>query len=112
MLALADTAAALIGERYGRTQFHSAGGPKSLEGTIAFFFTAFFCVHIPVLLWSGAGRLETLLISVNLSVMVMLAEAAAWRGLDNLIIPLWGYMLLKSQLHMNVVGLSSDLAFV
>jgi len=112
MLALADTAAALIGERYGRIQFHSAGGPKSLEGTVAFFFTAFFCVHIPVLLWSGAGRLETLLISVNLSVMVMLAEAAAWRGLDNFIIPLWGYMLLKSQLHMNVVGLSSGLAFV
>jgi phytol kinase len=112
MLALADTAAALIGEQYGRIQFHSSGGPKSVEGAVAFFFAAFFCVHVPVLLWGGSGRLESLLISVNLSVMVMLAEAAAWWGLDNLVIPLWGYMLLKSQIRMDAVGLSLDLAFV
>jgi phytol kinase len=112
MLAIADTAAALIGEQYGRIYFHSAGHPKSIEGAVAFFFTAFFCVHVPVLLWGGAGRLESLLISVNLSVMTMLAEAASWLGLDNLIIPLWGYMLLKSQIRMDAVGLSSDLAFV
>jgi phytol kinase len=112
MLALADTAAALVGEEYGKLQIHAAGGPKSLEGAVAFFFTAFFCVHIPVLLWAGVGRLESLLIAVNLSVMVMMAEAAAWWGLDNIIVPLWGYLLLKSQIGMDAASLSSNLAFV
>lgn len=27
------------------------GDRKSLEGVTAFFLTAFFCVHVPVLLW-------------------------------------------------------------
>jgi phytol kinase len=112
MLALADTAAALVGEEYGKLQIRASGGPKSIVGAVAFFFTAFFCVHIPVLLWAGTGRLESLLIAVNLSVMIMMAEAAAWWGLDNLIVPLWGYLLLKSQISMPAATLSSDLAFV
>ena len=112
MLALADTAAALVGEEYGKLQLHVAGGPKSIEGAVAFFFTAFFCVHVPVLLWGGTGRVESLLIAVNLGIMVMMAEAAAWWGLDNLIVPLWGYLLLKSQIGMDVAGLASDLLFV
>lgn len=112
MLALADTAAALVGEEYGKLQIRAAGGPKSIEGAVAFFFTAFFCVHVPVLLWASTGRLESLLIAVNLSIMVMMAEAAAWWGLDNIIVPLWGYLLLKSQIAMDAAGLTSDLAFV
>ncbi len=112
LLAIADTAAALIGQQYGKLRFRPVDGGKSIEGAIAFFFAAFFCVHIPVLLWSGAGRVQSLLISINLSVMTMLAEAAAWWGLDNLIIPLWGYLLLRSQIHMTAEGLFSDLAFV
>ena len=112
MLALADTAAALVGEEYGKLQIRASGGPKSIEGAIAFFFTAFFCVHVPVLLWGGTGRAESLLIAVNLSIMVMLAEAAAWWGLDNLIVPLWGYLLLKSQIGMDTAALTSDLVFV
>ena len=112
MLSLADTAAALVGEEYGKLQIRAGGGPKSIEGAIAFFFTAFFCVHVPVLLWGDTGRAESLLIAVNLSIMVMLAEAAAWWGLDNLIIPLWGYLLLKSQIDMDTTALTSDLVFV
>jgi len=112
MLALADTAAALVGEEYGKLQIRAGGGPKSIEGAIAFFFTAFFCVHVPVLLWGETGRAESLLIAVNLSIMVMLAESAAWWGLDNLIIPLWGYLLLKAQIDMDTAALTSDLAFV
>lgn len=112
MLALADTAAALVGEEYGKLQIRASGGPKSIEGAIAFFFTAFFCVHVPLLLWGGTGRAESLLIAVNLSIMVMLAEAAAWWGLDNLIVPLWGYLLLKSQIGMDTTALTSDLVFV
>jgi phytol kinase len=49
---------------------------------------------------------------VDASAMVMLAEAAAWWGLDNLIIPIWGYMVLKSLLQMDAPQLSTHLVFL
>jgi phytol kinase len=112
ILAFADTFAALIGEQYGKLLLNMTGGSKSYEGALAFFLTAFFCVHVPVLLWGGTHRLESLLIGLDLSILVMMAEAAAWWGLDNLIIPVWGYMLLRSLLEMNAAELSAHLAFV
>ena len=112
MVALADALAALVGHAYGKLPLHMSGDRKSVEGVVTFFLIAFFCVHVPVLLWGGTGRLESLLIAVNVSGMVMLAEAAAWWGLDNLIIPLWGYMVLKSLLQAQSVSLASDLAFL
>jgi phytol kinase len=112
ILVFADALAALIGEQYGRLQMHVSGGRKSHEGAAAFFLTAFFCAHVPVLLWGGTTRLASLMIGVDLAVMVMMAEAAAWWGLDNLIIPVWGYMLLKSLLGMHPAELAAHLAFL
>ncbi len=43
--------------------------------------------------------------------MVMMAEAAAWWGLDNLVIPLFSYMLLKAMLGRDAVVLAADIAF-
>lgn len=112
ILTFADTFAALIGEQYGKLPLNMSGDRKSYEGVLAFFLSAFFCVHVPVLLWGGAERLESLLIGIDLSLLTMMAEAAAWRGLDNFIIPISGYMLLKSLLTMNAAGLAAHLAFV
>jgi phytol kinase len=112
IVAFADAFAALIGEQYGKLRLHMAGDRKSIEGALAFFLTAFFCVHVPVLLWGGTPRLASLLIGVDVSLMVMMAEAAAWWGLDNLIIPIWGYMLLKSLLQMDAAELAAHLAFL
>jgi len=112
VLALADTFAALIGEQYGKLPLTITGGTKSHEGALAFFLTAFFCVHVPVLLWGGTGRLESLLIGVDLSLLAMMAEAAAWWGLDNLIIPIWGYMMLKSLLEMDSPQLATHMVVV
>jgi len=112
MVALADALAALVGQTYGKFQLHMTGDRKSIEGAATFFLTAFFCVHIPVLLWGETGRLESLLIALNVSAMVMLAEAAAWWGLDNLIIPVWGYILLKSLLLAGSVELVGDFTFL
>lgn len=112
ILALADAFAALIGQEYGKLPLHMWKERKSYEGAAAFMLTAYFCVHVPVLLWGNTGRLESLLIAFDMSVMVMMAEVAAWWGLDNIIIPVWGYMLLKSLLGMDAVELSSHLAFL
>lgn len=94
VLILADAVAALVGKQYGRVLYWSAEGEKSAEGSLSFFVAAFFCVHIPLLLWTGVGRAESLLIAANIGVLVMLAEAIAWRGVDNLFIPLFSFVLL------------------
>lgn len=109
ILTLADALAALIGLQYGLHPFTTSEGVKSAEGSFAFFSIAFLSTHIPLLLFTQVGRTETLLISITLGLLVMLLEAIAWRGLDNLFIPIGGFILLKSLLEMDVTSLSARL---
>ncbi|NJR66185.1 MAG: hypothetical protein HC772_14060 [Leptolyngbyaceae cyanobacterium CRU_2_3] len=110
ILTLADAIAAIIGIRYGQVHYSTSEGEKSAEGSLAFFMAAFFSVHIPLLLLSTTGRTETLLIALILGLLVMLLEAIAWRGLDNLFIPLGSFVLLQSHLSMSVADLAVRLA--
>jgi phytol kinase len=112
ILAIADASAALIGKQYGKVFYSVSGGDKSVEGSLAFFLAAFFCVHVPVLLFTDTPRAETLLIGINIGLMVMMAEAAAWWGLDNLIIPLFSYVLLRTFLHLDAAELLQHLGFL
>jgi phytol kinase len=103
VLTFADATGALIGLRYGLTRF--TGGHKSFEGSLAFAIVAFFCVHVPLLLFSDTGRVETLMIAITLALLVMLLEGTAWRGLDNLFLPIGGYFLLRAYLPLGVADL-------
>lgn len=107
VLTLADATGALIGVRYGLTRYE--GGGKSLEGSVAFAVVAFLCVHVPLLLWTEVGRPESLLIAATLALLVMLLEGSAWRGLDNIFIPLGGYFLLSVYLTLDVTQLAARL---
>ncbi len=107
MLTLADATCALVGSRYGLTRYE--GASKSLEGSVAFAVVAFLCVHVPLLLWGNVGRAESLLIGATLALLVMLLEGSAWRGLDNLFIPLGGYFLLRSYLTLDAHALGRSL---
>jgi phytol kinase len=100
VLTLADTVAALIGAEYGKHGYTSTGATKSIEGSIAFFCAAFFSVNVALVVFSDAGRIETLLISLDIALIVMLLEAIAWRGLDNIFIPLGVFVLLRLYLAM------------
>ena len=100
VLTVADATCALVGMRYGQTRF--AGANKSLEGSVAFIVVAFFCIHVPLILWSDVGRIEALLISLTLALLVMLLEGSAWRGLDNLFIPIGGFFLLQASMPLGV----------
>jgi len=111
-LTFADATAALIGARYASVRFATPDGIKSLEGSIACFAVAFLCVHVPLLLFSPIGRLESLLIALILGLLVMLVEAVAWRGLDNLTIPLAGFALLANFLHLDAAALGIRLGVV
>lgn len=101
VLAVADASAALVGVGYGKVHFLTVeGGRKSAEGSMAFVVAAFLCVHVPLLLWTTTGRAESLLISLNVALLAMMAEAIAWRGVDNLIIPFFVYAFLRTYLRM------------
>jgi phytol kinase len=110
VLALADAVAALIGVAYGHFQYATVDGKKSAEGSIAFFLAAFFSVHVPLLLATDVGRAETLLIALIVGFLIMLFEAIAWRGLDNLFIPLVCFLVLKSYLGPPCLGVASLVA--
>jgi phytol kinase len=100
VLTLADTVAALTGAEYGKHGYAATGATKSMEGSIGFFCAAFFSVNVALVVFSDAGRIETLLISLNIAMIVMLLEAISWRGLDNIFIPLGVYILLRLYLAM------------
>ena len=108
-LAFADAVAAVVGVFYGRLRYDGAEGKKSLEGSAAFFLVAFLSTHVPVLLATDVGRLESLLIGLTFGVLVMLLEAVAWRGLDNLFIPFGGFLLLRGSLALDAPALAARL---
>lgn len=112
ILTLADPMAAVIGGRYGRLRYKITRGQKSVEGSAAFFLVAFPSVLFPLLLGTTTGRVEALLIAVLVGLLVMLAEAVAWEGLDNLFIPLCSCFLLVVLLQMNIQFLFVELIIV
>jgi phytol kinase len=112
LLGLADPVAALVGLRYGTSFYQTSEGFKTGEGSAGFFLVAFFCVHIPLLLATDTGRLESLLIATIAGVLLMLLEAIAWRGLDNLFVPIGGYALLSTHMAMDASGLAVRLVVI
>lgn len=110
VLSLADAVAALIGIHYGTLNYKTLDGRKSAEGSVAFFTVAFLSAHVPLLLGTQIGRAETLLIALILGLLVMLLEAVAWRGLDNLFIPLGAFAFLKLYIPLPVDALLLRLA--
>lgn len=108
-LAFADAVAALIGVFYGSLRYEGAEGPKSLEGSVAFLLVAFLATHVPLLLFTDTGRAESLLIGLTFGLLVMLLEAVAWRGLDNLFIPFGGFLLLRAFLTLDAPALLARL---
>lgn len=107
ILALADAVAALIGLRYGTLQYLTSEGTKSVEGSLAFFFSAFLSVLVPLLVCTEVDRVVTLLLATTIAFLVMMFESIAWRGLDNLFIPLGSYALLRSYLELSAGQLFS-----
>lgn len=110
ILTLADPAAAMIGGRYGRLRYMLVRGRKSIEGSATFFLVAFPCVLIPLLLFAAISPGEAILIAALVGLLVTLAEAVAWEGLDNLFIPLCSCLLLTGLLRLNMPFLLLDLA--
>ena len=107
ILTLCDAASALIGSRYGRRVFQIEEGKKSVEGVVVFAVTAWLLSLIAFLLLTDIGRGEAVLLAFITAVFGALLEAASWRGLDNLFIPLGLYFLLSNLIYAGAGGLAA-----
>jgi len=94
VMAVSDTMAALVGGKYGVIKFDVEGNLKSLEGSIAFFFVTFLCIHLPLLLLTDVGRFESVLIAFIIALLVTGFEAISVSGSDNIIVPFGTYFIL------------------
>jgi phytol kinase len=95
VLALADPAAAVVGQRFGRLRYRLAGVTRSLEGSLGFAATAFAVTAIALLASGRLNAAAVLLCAGAVAVAVASLEAVSPPGLDNLAIPL-GTLLVVS----------------
>ena len=112
ILTLADAGAALVGLRYGLSRYGPPAERRSVEGSVAFFVMTFVSVLLTLLLFTDTTRPQSILIALLLGLLAMLVEAVSWSGLDNLLIPLFGFLLLRTYLTMDWVALLVHLAVV
>jgi hypothetical protein len=100
VLTVADTAAALIGSRFGRIRYRigDISDCKSLEGSLAFYALAMLAVVLPLSFSDAHIAVVNVWLSAFLVAMLLtLVEAVSLGGRDNLYVPLLAaFMLLKT----------------
>ena len=112
ILTLADTGAGLIGGSYGRERYVIGKGQKSFTGSITFFVIAFLCTDVPLLVFTGMAHGEATFIAVLTALSTTALEACAHRGLDNLLIPVGAFVVLKVCVDLKTPVLTTGLAIV
>ena len=113
LLTFADAVAALVGTFFGRHKFGPGSEAKSLEGSLAFFAVSFL-VCLLGLSVNGWPWLEAALAACAVSAMMALLEVLAKDGLDNLLLPVCTYLLLRglSGLDAGALAVACVAAFV
>jgi phytol kinase len=94
VLTLADTAAALVGQRFGNPR-RVPGGSKSLAGCGAFLAVAFSLVVLVLTAGQGAALADALRVALIVGVATTVLEALLAKGLDNLFVPLGALAALR-----------------
>lgn len=105
VLTLGDAVAALVGRHYGKLRFDGRPGGKSLEGSVALFVVTFLSVQLPISLSQRVAPLEGMLMAASMAAVVTLLEAVAWRGLDNVFVPLGAFLLLETWIVLDAGAL-------
>ena len=98
VLSLSDSAAALIGTRYGRSVFYAGTGTKSIEGVAAFFLVTWLVATVVLLAMTPMRAVDAVFLSLFIAAFGAFVEANSWGGLDNLFVPLGIYLFLSNRL--------------
>ncbi len=111
LLTFADAAAAIVGVAFGQHKFRTTEGHKSVEGSLAFVAVSTACTIVALsALQPGMDLVKSTLVALLLSCVLMIFEAIAWRGLDNLLLPVMAFVLLRLYLTLEVSHLAVRLA--
>ena len=95
-LTFADATALLIGVKYGTIRYATHDGRKSIEGSGAFFVVAYITTFMGLVALGHVDVVNDALIAGIIGALTMLLEAVSWDGLDNAVIPIFGFALLET----------------
>lgn len=113
VLALSDTAAALVGERYGRMRYRvSDSDCRSVEGSFVFFLVTYALTHHILLLRVGMPAPEASLLSLLIAVLATLFEAVSLGGADNLAVPVCVLTILLKNATPDIGAMSRQFAIL
>ncbi|MCO4745999.1 MAG: hypothetical protein KC912_14485 [Proteobacteria bacterium] len=105
VMAVADTGAALVGQRAGETTFRVMDGSRSVEGSLAFFGLAFGVVLTGCALDGRPGWPGILLVTLVVAILTTSVEAISVRGSDNILIPYAAWLGLDRTLRLGLSDL-------
>ena len=101
VLGISDSLAALIGQTGKRLLL--VYNHKTIRGSLAFLVSAFIILCCGTVVYHGGFTLNLLLISGLTALGVTVVEAVSTRGIDNILIPLCVFLLLKSGLQSHII---------
>jgi len=88
ILAFADAAGALVGQKWGRNRYEAVENTKSVEGSTAVLLVTWLWTTSGLMAFTALPWLPAWLTGLGLGLFALLVEAVSWRGLDNLLLPL------------------------
>ena len=106
ILAIADAGAAIIGKKHGTHKYVVYDGQRSFEGSLTFFVLSFSLSILFLSLAQKPGWPEMLLVALLLGLITTALEGISIIGLDNILIPYGGYLLLERALRSGLEELS------
>lgn len=96
VIALSDTASALIGIKYGQKRLSIFDGEKTIEGSTAFFIVTLLVSLILLMLLTNMAEINLIILSIIIAAFCTFVESDSWKGLDNLFVPVGAHVLLAT----------------
>ena len=113
VLTFSESITALVGISYGRYKDSQAEEEVRItEGSTMFFVVAYFCALIPLQLISEVERVEVLVISLLIGVLVALIEMVSTNGNDNLLLPLLTFAFLRHNINQPLMTISISMGMM
>jgi phytol kinase len=100
VLTLADPAAAAVGRAGGAHRLPLGLGPKTIEGSLAFFLVASGCLLAALSLTTPLPSAELWVRAIGIGTLLTAVELVSPAGSDNVLVPVAAFLLLPEQAHV------------
>lgn len=109
VLTISDSAAALVGQRFGRCGYRFGETKRTVEGTVAFGITALAITWIALAVTRTGSPALWPVVATVVALGAAALEAASGRGWDNFTVPLGTWALLDAVLSTRLPHVASTL---